>query len=269
MLDPYELNLLNPDFKKDVVFSPGFAGNNDSERRKIDKWLPLARAARVRKIPRHPLAVYPAYFARRFESQKSSFTIHGSDAEGLTKSWKLGGPLLRIVIPGQKAGGFRGMLRDMGIDSASVYPDMQGLGRLLAEKWGPVKFRQPHEGVFVRLKPSKIRKGGVGVFAIRPIPKGTNVFKGEIEKLVWTDANDLPKLSALKKLYYDFGVLRGIRYATPVNFNSMGPGWYLNSSKKPNVRCDENLDFFALRDIKVGEELTADYDAYSDPVPSK
>jgi hypothetical protein len=266
MLDPYDLNLRNPDFKKELVFSPGFAGNNDRERKKIDKWLPLARAARVRSIPRLPLAVYPAYFARRIESQRSSFTIHGSDAEGLAKSWRAGGPLLRIVIPGQKANGFRETLRDMGIDTASVFPDMQGLGRLLAEKWGPARSQQPHRGVYVRLRPSKLHKGGIGVFAIRPISRGTNVFSGEDEKLVWTDSTKLPRQQSLKNLYTDFGVLRGGRYATPINFNSIGPGWYLNCSSDPNVRCDENLDFIAIRDISTGEELSADYATYSDTV---
>jgi hypothetical protein len=266
MLNPYELNLRNPDFKKELVFSPGFAGNNARERKKIDKWLPLARATQDRSIPRLPLAVYPAYFARRIESQRSSFTIHGSDKEGLARSWRAGGSLFRIVIPGQRTGEFRDTLRDMGVDAASVYSDMQGLGRLLAEKWGPPKLQEPHHGVFVRLKPSKLEKGGVGVFAIRPIPKGTNVFAGESERFVWTDSKRLPKRRELRSLYTDFGVLRNGRFATPVNFNSIGPGWYLNNSASPNVAPNENLDFIAIRDIKTGEELSADYSTYSDPI---
>lgn len=263
MLDPYELNERNPDFKRGVVVSPGFVGNKTVENQKIDKWLPLTHGQRFNTVPKLPLAVYPASFSRRIESQRSAFTIHGSETESLNRIWREGGPLLKIIIPGQKAREFRSVLRDMGINTATVYPDIEGLGRYLAEKWGPPKSQQPHKGVFVRLKPSKLHTGGVGVFAICPIPKGTNVFAGESERLVWTDSKNLPRRPELRRLYTDFGVLREGRYATPPNFNAMGPGWYLNNSTTPNVKCDENLDFIAIRDISTGEELSADYSTYS------
>lgn len=266
MLDPYELNLCNPDFKNGSMISPGFVGNRTREINRVNKWLPLCDGKKFDTVPQFPLAIYPAYFSRRIENQRSSFTIHGSKPDGLEELWRKRGPLLRIVIPGQKAKLFREMLRDMGVNTATVFPDTEGLGRYLAERWGPVASQEPHRGVFTRLRPSKVHKGGVGVFAIRPIPKGTNIFAGESEKLVWTDADRVPTERSLKKLYTDFGVLRDKRYATPASFNSLGPGWYLNSSKKPNVECNENMDFKAIRNIKTGEELTADYDDYSDPV---
>jgi len=44
--------------------------------------------------------------------------------------------------------------------------------------------------------------------------------------------------------------------------------WYLNEplkSKEPNVGCDpETDDFFAMRDVRLGEELTVDCDTYSE-----
>jgi hypothetical protein len=46
--------------------------------------------------------------------------------------------------------------------------------------------------------------------------------------------------------------------------------WYINRPKageRPNVYCNADYDFFALRNIKAGEELTADYSTYSDPMP--
>jgi SET domain-containing protein len=47
--------------------------------------------------------------------------------------------------------------------------------------------------------------------------------------------------------------------------------WYLNEPRKgtqPNVLCDpETYDFFAMRDIKPGEELTVNYATYSDLPP--
>jgi hypothetical protein len=258
------LNEWNSAYKKDAVLSPGFIGNSSAELRKVEKWLPICGGKKFDCVPRYPLAIYPAYFCRRIENQRAAFTIHGSDPDGLARLWRRGGPLLRIVIPGDKAEEIRDLLRDMGINTATVFPDTEGLGRYLAERWGPTRPQRPHGGVFVRLRPSKIHDGGVGVFAIRPIPKGANVFSGESEKLVWTADTKLPKRASLKKLYTDFGVLRGSKYATPVNFNSIGPGWYLNSSDKPNVRCDENFDFIALRKIRTGEELTANYADYSD-----
>ncbi len=264
MLDPYELNRRNPDFGKSAVFSPGFVGNKEAENRKIDRWLPLSRGRKFDTVPKLPVAVYPAYFSRRIENQRSAFTLHGSNVDGLTESWCNDGQILRIVIPGQKAAEFRSMLRDMGVNTATVFPDTEGLGRHLAERWGPSKSNQPHQNVFVRLRPSKLHKGGVGVFAIRRIPMGTNIFAGENQQLVWTDSKDLPKRAALRKLYRDFGVFRKERYGTPSSFNAIGPSWYLNHSTKPNVWCDEALDFIAIRDIKKGEELSANYSIYSD-----
>ncbi len=41
------------------------------------------------------------------------------------------------------------------------------------------------------------------------------------------------------------------------------PAWYLNLSKKPNMAADESYDFYSLRMIKKGEELTVDYDTYA------
>jgi hypothetical protein len=43
----------------------------------------------------------------------------------------------------------------------------------------------------------------------------------------------------------------------------------MNESKKPNTRCDENYDFYALRAVDSGEELTVDYSTFSDPKPPK
>ena len=40
--------------------------------------------------------------------------------------------------------------------------------------------------------------------------------------------------------------------------------WFLNSSKNPNMDCDKDYRFFALRKIKKGEELTLDYATYND-----
>jgi SET domain-containing protein len=122
----------------------------------------------------------------------------------------------------------------------------------------------PHEGVFTRLQRSNIH--GLGVFAILDISNGTALFKGdENSKTIIVTAADIESLSpSLKQLYEDFCPLNDGKYECPENFNQLTISWYLNSSKDPNVECRDNLLFYAARDIKAGEELTVDYDTYSE-----
>ena len=123
--------------------------------------------------------------------------------------------------------------------------------------------RPPHFGAYVRLKRSRIH--GIGVFAIRDIPKGTYVFRGDNHEMVWVKASATSRLDkAVKMLYSDFCVSRNGRYGCPKNFNLLTPAWYLNHSKKPNMAADKKYDFYSLRRIKKGEELTVDYDTYAD-----
>ena len=123
--------------------------------------------------------------------------------------------------------------------------------------------RLPHERVYTRLKPSKIH--GVGVFAIMDIPKGTYVFREDDESIVWVEKESLQFLpTEVKELYDDFCIIDGKRYGCPRHFDALTPSWYLNHSETPNVAADKDFRFFALRDIKIGEELTTDYRTYSD-----
>ena len=125
----------------------------------------------------------------------------------------------------------------------------------------------PHKKIYTRLAPSKIH--GVGVIAIKSIKKGTNIFYGdEDSKMVWFEKKELKNLpKEIKKLYEDFCVVvekkKRILYGCPVNFNMMTVSWYLNHSDNPNVYCDEDYVFHALKNIKKGEELTVNYDSYS------
>jgi hypothetical protein len=122
----------------------------------------------------------------------------------------------------------------------------------------------PHDGIYTRLQCSKIH--GIGVFAIRYIPKGTNIFSNDENEMVWIDETNIPNIDpALKKLYDDFCVIKNGKCGCPKNFNMLTVGWYLNESKEnPNVQCMDNYDFIALRNIKKGEELTVDYSTYSE-----
>jgi SET domain-containing protein len=128
----------------------------------------------------------------------------------------------------------------------------------------------PHESVYVRLGVSKVH--GIGVFAIRPIPEGTDIFANDRAGLVWVDTAELEAARpspAQRQLYEDFGINRGDRIGCPVNFNNLTPGWYLNEpvdGEEANVRVDGELSFFAARDIEEGEELSVRYTDFSEPL---
>ncbi len=122
--------------------------------------------------------------------------------------------------------------------------------------------KPPHYGVYTRLAPSGLH--GIGVFAIKPVPKGTYIFYGDDAPLAWLEKIKIQKLPPeIKKLYMDFCVRRGTKYGCPKNFNQLTVPWYLNHSKHPNVGCDKKYNFFTLRNIRKGEELLADYSTYS------
>src|SRR6478609_9938560 len=111
----------------------------------------------------------------------------------------------------------------------------------------------PHHGVYARLGISSTH--GIGVFAIRDIPDGTNIFANDRVELVWINRADLEASNpspAERQFYHDFGIARGDAIGCPVNFHNLTPGWYLNEPApgiEPNVRVDADLNFFAARDI--------------------
>jgi len=129
--------------------------------------------------------------------------------------------------------------------------------------------RPPHYKVYTRLMPSKI--DGVGVFAIRNIPKNTNIFGrdcAENEENNFIDEKKIDKINpALKKLYDDFCTVENNYYNCPKNFNLLTVSWYVNHSGKPNVVHGEDGNFISLREIKKGEELTVNYKTFSDEPP--
>jgi len=148
-------------------------------------------------------------------------------------------------------------------------PGLDGLGRSICTNWSPDEDPPPHDGVYTRLRPSKVAKGGVGVFAIARIKEGTSLFPHDNQEMVWPDKNSLKGTSKeIRNLYDDFAVIKDERYGCPPNLNRLTMSWYLNEppkGKEPNIRCDpETYDFFATRDIAIGEELTVSYDSYSE-----
>ena len=122
----------------------------------------------------------------------------------------------------------------------------------------------PHRHLYTRLRGSPGK--GVGVFAIRDIPEGCNPFVGDDAGSTWVPAAAVDAIAdvELRRMYLDFCPLVAGRYLAPPDFNRMSISWYMNHSDEPNMMSDVNVDFRAKRLICTGEELTADYRAYSD-----
>ena len=114
------------------------------------------------------------------------------------------------------------------------------------------------------LKPSNI--DGVGVFAIRDIKKGENVFpKWEYETGLYYISNDtFNKLPLdIKRLVDRYYISREPNFRIFRLFN--GQNFFYNSfcfcnSSYPNPsNCNISNDGYALRDIEKGEEILEDY----------
>lgn len=83
----------------------------------------------------------------------------------------------------------------------------------------------------------------------------------------WVEVDDLPKPKQLRRFYDDFAIWKKGRCGCPKHFQRLTMSWHLNDptkGQKPNVECDANYEFRALRNIKAGEELTVDSGTYSD-----
>lgn len=125
----------------------------------------------------------------------------------------------------------------------------------------------PHENVFTRLARSDIE--GIGVFAIRDIPRGTNIFPNDKLGISWIGKAVVDGISDanIAQLYMEFAIRKDDQYGCPSNFNSMTVGWYLNEPRRgddANVVVDADYSFFAKRNIRIGEELTVHYADFSD-----
>jgi SET domain-containing protein len=114
---------------------------------------------------------------------------------------------------------------------------------------------------YVMIKPSPLH--GIGVFAIRNIPKGTkDIFSqgvGEWIKVSKEEVDALPQHA--KDLIENHCLFDEDHYFIPdYGFKLIDLVIYLNHSDTPNViSLNEGEQFEAIRDIAVGEELLVDY----------
>lgn len=127
----------------------------------------------------------------------------------------------------------------------------------------------PHDKVYTRLGRSKIQ--GVGVFAVIDIKKGTKIFADDPPQAQVIDAREILNLpKPIQQLYHAFAVYqpKNDTFVCPESFNRMTVQWYVNHSKKPNLKANGRYEFFALRNIPAGEELTVNYESYAAAPPT-
>ena len=109
---------------------------------------------------------------------------------------------------------------------------------------------------------------GVGVIAIRDIPKGIDPFPPvkpeKTIQLVDKDLELLPK-EVVNKMKDIFVRCNGVYHVYDLGLNCMGIIFHVNHSNNPNVAVNEGIvtkgynPFITLRDIKKGEELFWNY----------
>jgi hypothetical protein len=84
-----------------------------------------------------PLAIDPSHFSRRFAAQRSRFTIFGRDRDGMSAALKQGenpSKLLKLIVEGNFKS-LRDQLNTLGISESLIFPDLEGLGRELNERF--------------------------------------------------------------------------------------------------------------------------------------
>lgn len=133
------------------------------------------------------------------------------------------------------------------------------------------KILQGLKNTYCRLRASKIE--GVGIFAIRDIPKGKDPFPN-IKNPKWKKFH-LKELKNLDKevlkMIDDFFVIEKDEtvYIPNTGLDELDISFFLNNSKKPNVKIvgdgkDDAVFFRTIRKIKKGEELTVSYATYDE-----
>ncbi|OGD24006.1 hypothetical protein A2Z10_02065 [Candidatus Azambacteria bacterium RBG_16_47_10] len=108
---------------------------------------------------------------------------------------------------------------------------------------------------------------GVGVFVVHGI-------KAETFLRVFGDENNPSDVSIVRKkedvpeFFRQYCVDRGDVMGCPKDFGCMEVGWFINHSKIPSAHVRDR-EYYALRDILAGEEITIDYNSLNEPEETK
>lgn len=112
----------------------------------------------------------------------------------------------------------------------------------------------------IRIRRSK-RFGGIGVFAVRDLRKGTTIAEadlmGEDRYYSWSSFDKIDKAS--RKIIKDFCAQTKTGFFAPSNINYISIPWHMNHCCNGNVGCDKHGNFIAIKNIKKNRELCYDY----------
>ena len=132
------------------------------------------------------------------------------------------------------------------------------------------QFLRSLDDVWCRLA---VTSHGVGVVAIRDIPKGIDPFKncdpyGDVLEVSEAELEGSGASKEAKQLVRDFCALQsGVYFVPDYGIDAIDKSYFLNHSRKPNmVTRDKGEVFVTARVIKRGEELTANYEQYHEYV---
>lgn len=114
------------------------------------------------------------------------------------------------------------------------------------------------------LKPTE---HGIGVFA-------THDIKADSYLRLFGDEENTGDVSVVRskkdvpEFFRSYCVDRGDELRCPSDFGCMEIGWHVNHSSTPNAH-HKNYEFYAMRDINAGEEITVDYNTLEEPENAK
>jgi hypothetical protein len=112
-------------------------GHGLKEEDSEDAYLPSDEDERVDfPIPASPLVLDFPHITRRVAAQRSRFVVFGSDWEFLSNEFQgADGSITRICIDGTARRSLRSELRDSGVTESVIYPDLDGVGREMKQRW--------------------------------------------------------------------------------------------------------------------------------------
>ena len=126
----------------------------------------------------------------------------------------------------------------------------------------------PHKYCYCIVKPSPLH--GVGVFAIRDIPKGVDPFSDTDNELcIKVSKKKIRSFPAWARVLYNHYVpyCPTDKIECPKTFNMMSLIWYLNHSKAPNLVSKDAWTYKTTRRIHAHEELLINYDDVESIIP--
>ena len=120
---------------------------------------------------------------------------------------------------------------------------------------------QNYPKVTIKLKPSKLVKGGIGAFAQKNFKKGEVIVKTEeFEDDNVMTINEYNKLDEeTRSMVKAHSTITIDKVFMPENLNHLKPINFFNHSCEPNVGFDKNDNYVAIKKIYKEDEFLLDY----------